>query len=105
MPLMSEAISMTVITPMITPVTVRNERSLLARSVARANQRFSMMSLLNSFICIYPPQRPERHRDGKTKWLRGLDDSSFSFLTCSLCVAVSLWQIKYLVVKLRSDRG
>ena len=35
---------------MITPMTVRNERSLLARKVPRAIQRFSKMSDLKSFI-------------------------------------------------------
>src|SRR6185436_8889328 len=50
MPLMIEAISITVTTPMITPMIVRNERSLLSRSVARASHRFSRMSLLNSFM-------------------------------------------------------
>src|SRR5437773_12500900 len=50
MPLIIEAMSITVTTPMITPITVRNERSLLARKVPRAIQRFSKMSDLNSFI-------------------------------------------------------
>ena len=49
-PAMIEAISITVTTPMITPMTVRNDRNLLARSVARAIQRFSRMSDLNNFI-------------------------------------------------------
>src|SRR3954470_10851196 len=49
-PAMIEAISITVTTPMITPMTVRNERSLLPRRVARAIQRFSRISLRNSFI-------------------------------------------------------
>ena len=40
-PLMMEEINMTVITPIITPKTVRNERSLLPRSVERAILRFS----------------------------------------------------------------
>src|SRR5258708_6747872 len=37
---------------MITPITVRKERSLLSRSVASANQRFSRMSFLNNFIVL-----------------------------------------------------
>jgi hypothetical protein len=41
MPLMIEAISITVMMPMTTPKTVRNERSLFARSVDRAILRFS----------------------------------------------------------------
>jgi hypothetical protein len=41
MPLMMEAIAITVQTPMTTPMTVRNERSLLERSVASAIFRFS----------------------------------------------------------------
>src|SRR5437764_5369091 len=49
-PLIIEAMSITVTTPMITPTTVRNERSLFARSVPRAIQRFSKMSLRKSFI-------------------------------------------------------
>jgi hypothetical protein len=31
---------------------VRNERSLLARSVAKANHRFSRISLLNNFMIL-----------------------------------------------------
>src|SRR5256885_309274 len=58
MPLISAAISITVTTPMITPMIVRKERSLLARSVARANQRFSRMSLRNSFIRFVLSQWP-----------------------------------------------
>ena len=42
---MIAAISITVITPIMTPTTVRNERSLFARKVARAIFRFSKMSL------------------------------------------------------------
>ena len=49
-PLMIDAINITVTTPIITPMIVKNDRSLLARSVARANQRFSRISLRNSFI-------------------------------------------------------
>src|SRR5437879_5215976 len=49
-PAMNEAISMTVTTPIITPITVKNERSLLARSVPRAIQRFSRISDLRSLI-------------------------------------------------------
>jgi len=41
MPLMIDAINITVMMPMTTPITVRNERSLLARSVDRAIMRFS----------------------------------------------------------------
>src|SRR5437660_8621526 len=52
-PLIIEAISITVTTPMITPMTVRNERSLLARRVPSANQRFSKISLRNNFIVLY----------------------------------------------------
>src|SRR5881296_1433971 len=49
-PLIIEAMSITVTTPMITPMTVRNERSLLARKVPSAIQRFSKMSERKSFI-------------------------------------------------------
>src|SRR5437588_2454498 len=49
---MIEAISITVTTPMITPMTVRNERSLLARKVPSAIQRFSVMSERKSFISL-----------------------------------------------------
>src|SRR5260370_1018840 len=49
-PAITDAMSITVITPIITPVTVRNDRSLLARSVASASQRFSMVSDRNSFM-------------------------------------------------------
>src|SRR4030095_6758620 len=49
-PLMIEAISITVTNPLITPMMVRNERILLARKVARANQRFSRISERNIFI-------------------------------------------------------
>ena len=41
MPLMIEAIAITVQTPITTPITVSNERSLFARSVASAIIRFS----------------------------------------------------------------
>ena len=41
MPLMMEAIAITVQTPMTTPTTVSAERSLLARSVPNAIIRFS----------------------------------------------------------------
>jgi hypothetical protein len=41
MPLMIDAISITVMMPITTPKTVRNERSLLARNVDRAIFRFS----------------------------------------------------------------
>src|SRR5882724_4175418 len=54
-PLIIEAISITVTTPIITPMIVKNDRSLLARSVARASQRFSSMSLLNSFNALVRP--------------------------------------------------
>src|SRR3954471_19277611 len=49
-PAMIEAISITVTTPIITPITVRNERSLLPRRVARAIHKFSKISLRKSFI-------------------------------------------------------
>src|SRR5215468_8312234 len=49
-PAMIEAISITVTTPMITPMTVRNERSLLARRVPKAIQRFSRISERKIFI-------------------------------------------------------
>src|SRR2546425_6799020 len=55
MPLIIEAMSITVTTPMITPMTVRNERSLFARSVPRAIQRFSKMSERKSFISSLQP--------------------------------------------------
>src|SRR3989454_3622698 len=55
MPLIIEAMSITVTTPMITPITVRNERSLFARKVPRAIQRFSKMSLRKSFISSLQP--------------------------------------------------
>src|SRR6185295_18592337 len=51
-PLIIEAINITVTTPIITPMIVRKDRILLARSVFRANQRFSRMSLLSSFIIL-----------------------------------------------------
>ena len=51
-PAMIDAISITVTTPMITPMTVRNERSLLARKVPSAIQRFSVMSERNSFMIV-----------------------------------------------------
>jgi hypothetical protein len=41
MPLMIEAILMTVTTPMTTPITVNSERSLLPRRVLSAITRFS----------------------------------------------------------------
>ena len=41
MPLMIEAINITVMTPITTPNTVRNERSLLPSSVDNAILRFS----------------------------------------------------------------
>src|SRR5215831_8583655 len=63
-PAMIEAISITVTTPMITPMTVRNERSLLARRVPKAIQRFSRISERNIFIT-------------------DLDDWSASFLGCN----------------------
>src|SRR5215813_2929056 len=44
MPAMAEAISITVTTPMMTPITVSAERNLFARRVFRAIQRFSRMS-------------------------------------------------------------
>ena len=44
-PLMIEDINITVMTPIITPTTVRNERNLFARKVANAIFRFSKMSL------------------------------------------------------------
>src|SRR2546425_11010667 len=56
MPLIIEAMSITVTTPMITPMTVRNERSLLARKVPRAIQRFSKMSERKSFIGSLAPR-------------------------------------------------
>src|SRR6266700_1076741 len=56
MPLIIEAMSITVTTPMITPMTVRNERSLLARKVPRAIQRFSKISDLKSFIISLQPR-------------------------------------------------
>src|SRR2546423_5234689 len=49
-PAMIEAISITVTTPIITPITVRNERSLFARKVASAIHKFSRMSDRKSFI-------------------------------------------------------
>src|SRR2546427_12135176 len=64
MPLIIEAMSITVTTPMITPITVRNERSLLARKVPRAIQRFSKMSDLNSFISSLRPRDDHSCRDG-----------------------------------------
>src|SRR6266536_4624805 len=50
-PAMIEAINMTVTTPMITPITVRNDRNLFARKVFSAIQRFSRMSVRRMFIC------------------------------------------------------
>ena len=41
MPLMIDAMSMTVMTPIITPMTVRKDRSLLARRVCRPIAKFS----------------------------------------------------------------
>ena len=49
-PAIIEAISITVTTPMMTPMTVRNERSLFARRVPSAIQRFSVMSERNNFM-------------------------------------------------------
>src|SRR3954469_23675485 len=49
-PAIAEAMTMTVHTPMMTPMMVRNERSLFPRNVASASQRFSEMSERNSFI-------------------------------------------------------
>src|SRR3954471_4388769 len=49
-PAIAEAITMTVQTPMMTPMMVRNERSLFPRNVARASHRFSEMSERSSFI-------------------------------------------------------
>ena len=46
MPLLLEAIGITVHTPITTPTTGNSERSLLARKVESAIFRFSYMSLL-----------------------------------------------------------
>src|SRR2546427_3047294 len=67
MPLIIEAMSITVTTPMITPITVRNERSLLARKVPRAIQRFSKMSLRKSFISSLQPRDYHSCRDEHCK--------------------------------------
>src|SRR5688572_21286849 len=50
-PLMIEDINITVMTPIITPTTVRKERSLFARKVAKAIFRFSKLSLRINFMC------------------------------------------------------
>jgi hypothetical protein len=50
MPLMIDEISITVITPIITPRTVRKDLSLLARKVEIAILRFSKTSLRKIFI-------------------------------------------------------
>src|SRR5437870_13567082 len=71
-PAITEAMSITVMTPIITPVTVREERSLLARNVARASQRFSIMSLRNSFISF-------QSTDG-SKFLRAAPQSGLTAL-------------------------
>src|SRR5438034_8688134 len=68
MPLIIEAMSITVTTPMITPITVRNERSLFARSVPRAIQRFSKMSDLNSFISSLQLREFRSSWDGHCKF-------------------------------------
>jgi hypothetical protein len=41
MPLMMDAMSITVMTPIITPMTVRKDLSLLARNVCRPIAKFS----------------------------------------------------------------
>src|SRR5207253_9253093 len=66
-PLIIDAISITVTTPMITPMIVRNERSLLARKVASANQRLSRMSDRKSFISSLQPRDYHSCRDGHYK--------------------------------------
>src|SRR5213594_1416594 len=64
-PAITDAMSITVMTPIITPVTVRKERSLLARNVPRASHRFSIMSLRKSFITKSPRVRPQADRAGQ----------------------------------------
>src|SRR5438128_1284494 len=66
-PLIIEAMSITVTTPMITPMTVRNDRSLLARKVPSAIQRFSNMSDLKSFISSLQPRDYHSCRDEHCK--------------------------------------
>src|SRR6185369_13160972 len=81
MPLMIEAISITVTTPMITPMMVRNERILLARKVASASQRFSRISERNIFIRDSCPQnlrlslRTKRFNRIQTSRFPGRDNS------------------------------
>src|SRR6266513_4198655 len=64
-PAITDAMSITVMTPIITPVTVRKERSLLARNHPRASHRFSIRSLRKSFITKSPRVRPQSGRAGQ----------------------------------------
>ena len=62
MPLIIEAIAITVQTPMTTPIMVKNERSLLARNVLSAIIRFSNISVRTSFISAGHRTQDTGHR-------------------------------------------